>query len=44
VIHLPQVNIVGRLQTSKAPFPPDDAVLRATDWSSFEPCPAASSA
>jgi hypothetical protein len=30
--------------TFKAPFPPDAAVLLATDWSSFEPCPAASSA
>jgi hypothetical protein len=30
--------------TFKRPFPPDDAMLRATDWSSFEPCPAASSA
>jgi hypothetical protein len=26
--------------TFKASFPPDDAVLKATDWSAFEPCPA----
>jgi len=26
--------------TFKQPFPPDEAVIRATDWSGFEPCPA----
>ena len=30
--------------TFKAAFPPDEAVLQATDWSSFEPCPASSPA
>lgn len=24
----------------RVPFPPDPAVLEATDWSAFEPCPA----
>jgi hypothetical protein len=28
--------------TFKVRFPPDEAVLQATDWSAFEPCPAAS--
>ena len=28
----------------EAAFPPDEAVLQATDWSSFEPCPASSPA
>lgn len=27
--------------TFKNPFPPDPAVIQATDWSSFEPCPSA---
>ena len=27
--------------TFKQVFPPDDAVIRATDWSTFRPCPAA---
>jgi hypothetical protein len=26
--------------TFKVSFPPDDAVLKATDWAAFEPCPA----
>ncbi len=26
--------------TFREPFPPDESVLAATDWSSFEPCPA----
>jgi hypothetical protein len=26
--------------TFREPFPPDEAVLAATDWSGFEPCPA----
>ena len=26
--------------TFQAPFPPDPAVARATDWTAFEPCPA----
>jgi hypothetical protein len=26
--------------TFKQLFPPDEAVIRATDWSGFEPCPA----
>lgn len=26
--------------TFREPFPPDEAVLQATDWSSFEPCAA----
>jgi len=30
--------------TFRTPFPADEAVLRATDWSSFEPCPASSPA
>lgn len=25
--------------TFKTPFPPDQGVIEATDWSSFEPCP-----
>ena len=28
--------------TFKVTFPPDPAVLQATDWSAFEPCPTAS--
>ena len=24
----------------KVTFPPDPAVVRATDWAAFEPCPA----
>ncbi len=24
----------------RTPFPPDEEVVRATDWSAFEPCPA----
>jgi hypothetical protein len=27
--------------TFKVAFPPDESVVRATDWSDFEPCPAA---
>jgi hypothetical protein len=27
--------------TFRASFPPDEALLRATDWSAFEPCPSA---
>ena len=27
--------------TFKQVFPPDEAVIRATDWSTFRPCPAA---
>ena len=42
--HLEQHGPTPFAFTFKAPFPPDAAVLRATDWSSFEPCPAASSA
>jgi len=30
--------------TFKRPFPPGEAVLRATDWSMFEPCPSSSPA
>ena len=26
--------------TFKTVFPPDDALIAATDWSAFEPCPA----
>jgi len=27
--------------TFKDPFPPDEALIASTDWSAFEPCPAA---
>lgn len=27
--------------TSKVTFPPDEALIEATDWSAFEPCPSA---
>lgn len=26
--------------TFKQVFPPNEAIIRATDWSAFEPCPA----
>ena len=42
--HLDQHGPTPFAFTFKAAFPPDAAVLQATDWSSFEPCPASSPA
>jgi len=42
--HLDQHGPTPFAFTFKAAFPPDEAVLQATDWSSFEPCPASSPA
>jgi hypothetical protein len=41
-LHIAQVNIARMWAfTFKNPFPADEQVVRETDWSSFEPCPAA---
>ena len=40
--HLDQHGPTPFAFTFKVTFPPDPAVLQATDWSAFEPCPATS--
>jgi len=40
--HLDQLGPTSFAFTFKVTFPPDPAVLQATDWSAFEPCPTTS--
>lgn len=37
--HLAEKGPTAYAFTFKTPFPPDQSVIEATDWSAFEPCP-----
>jgi len=40
IAHLAEKGATPYAFSFREPFPPDQALIEATDWSSFEPCPA----